>query len=142
MTRSTRTDSSRADAFEATFATLRGILQRHAKTLLVVADRPGDYQVASPALTDRIGRPLFIAGVQIKKTYVSYHLIPVYTTPGLLKGVSPRLLERMQGKSCFNFTTLDKAQARELAALTKAGVASLATLRVPWAVGGSRPAVR
>jgi hypothetical protein len=40
------------------------------------------------------------------KSYVSFHLIPVYMFPDLLKGLSPALEKRMQGKSCFNFKTV------------------------------------
>jgi hypothetical protein len=119
-------------SFQATFDTLRGVLEKNARRLLVTVDKPGDYQVASPSLKDRIGRPLFVGAVQIKKNYVSYHLIPVYTTPALLDAISPALKKRMQGKSCFNFTSIDSDQAKELAALTKAGIAALATIKLPW----------
>ena len=117
---------------ETTFDTLRGILQKHAKGLLVTVDKPGDYQVASPSLKDRTGRPLFVAAVQTRKNYVSYHLIPVYTSPELRKTISPALAKRMQGKSCFNFTSIEPTQVKELAALTKAGIAALGTIRLPW----------
>jgi len=60
-------------------------------------------------------------GVQIKKNYVSYHLMPVYAFPDLLDGLSPELKKRMQGKSCFNFKTVDKALFKELGALTRKG---------------------
>jgi hypothetical protein len=123
---------SKPHSSQATFDTLRGILEKHGKRLVVTVDKPGDYQVASPSLKDRIGRPLFVGAVQIRKNYVSYHLIPVYTTPALLETVSPELKKRMQGKSCFNFTSIDATQAKELAALTKAGIAALATLELPW----------
>jgi hypothetical protein len=123
----------KADAFPETFQTLKSILQRHGKRLRTVADTPTDYTLASPMLVDRIGRPLFVAAVQIKKTYVSYHLMPVYARPALLADVSPELRKRMQGKACFNFTSIEPAIARELSALTKAGFASLKDLELPWA---------
>ena len=119
--------------FQTTFETLRDILEAHSKRLLVVVDKPGDYRVASSTMKDRIGRPLAVGAVQIKKNYVSYHLIPVYTSPQLLKTLSPGLKKRMQGKSCFNFTTIDDSQARELSALTKAGIAGFRNIKVPWA---------
>ena len=125
-------DRRQEEPFQATFETLRGILEKHAKRLLVTVDKPGDYQVASPTLKDRAGRPLFVAAVQIKKNYVSYHLIPIYTTPALLKTISPALKKRMQGKSCFNFTSIDSDQAKELAALTRAGVGALGSIALPW----------
>ena len=48
-------------------------------------------------------QPLFFGAVQVKKAFVSFHLMPVYLQPQLLDGVSPALKARMQGKSCFNF---------------------------------------
>jgi hypothetical protein len=69
-------------------------------------------------------KPLFFGAVQIKKAYVSFHLMPVYLKPELLSGLSPELRKRMQGKSCFNFSKIDKPLFHELAALTRAGFAS------------------
>ena len=118
--------------FQATFQTLRGILEAHSKQLLVVADKPGDYQVASPTMKDRIGRPLAVGAVQIRKNYVSYHLMPVYAAPQLLKTLSPALKKRMQGKSCFNFTSIDRNQANELSALTRTGIDAFRDVALPW----------
>jgi hypothetical protein len=70
------------------------------------------------------GKSLFFGSVQVRKTYVSYHLMPVYVKPELLSGMSPGLKKRMQGKSCFNFTTVDEPLFKELKALTKAGFVS------------------
>ena len=69
-------------------------------------------------------KPLFFGAVQLKKAYVSYHLMPVYSQPDLLAGLSPGLKARMQGKSCFNFVEADPKLLKELAALTKAAYAS------------------
>ena len=123
---------SNTDAFHDTFATLRGVLERSAKGLLVQVDKPGDYQLCSTSKTDRIGRPLFVAAVQTKKNYVSYHLMPIYACPELLKELSPSLRKRMQGKSCFNFTTIEPAHVKELGALTKKGIARMNTIELPW----------
>lgn len=69
-------------------------------------------------------KPLFFGAVQVKKSFVSFHLMPVYLKPELLEGLSPALKGRMQGKSCFNFSEIDKALFKELAALAHAGFAS------------------
>ena len=119
--------------FDETFKTLRGVLERHAQELLVQVDKPDAYELASKTMKDRIGRPLFLAAVQVKKSYVSYHLMPVYAIPGLLKGVSPALKKRMQGKACFNFKSIEPAQAKELAALTEAGIKAVKDIKLPWA---------
>jgi hypothetical protein len=60
------------------------------------------------------GTPLFFAGAQIRKGYVSFHLFPVYMFPDLLARMSPELKRRMQGKSCFNFKALPPALLQEL----------------------------
>ena len=116
-----------------TFALLRGILAAQASRLTVIVDKPGDYQVASPTMKDRIGRPLYFAGVKTGKNYVSYHLMPLYLLPGLMKSVPPQLKKRMQGKACFNFTTVHPDEAKELSAVTKAGIAVFRDLKLPWA---------
>jgi hypothetical protein len=69
-------------------------------------------------------KPLFFGAVQVKKAYVSFHLMPVYLKPVLLDSVSPELRARMQGKSCFNFKQEEPKLFKELAALTKAAYAS------------------
>jgi arsenate reductase-like glutaredoxin family protein len=48
-------------------------------------------------------KEMFFGAVQIRKSYVAYHLYPVYTNPELLDKIPDSLKKRMQGKSCFNF---------------------------------------
>ena len=122
----------KADAFDETFTTLRGILLPYAEEMMVQVDKPGNYQISSRTMKDRIGRPLFVAAVQIKKNYVSFHLMPVYACPELLNNLSPTLKKRMQGKSCFNFTTIESAHVKELVSLTKTGIARYKKIKLPW----------
>jgi len=65
--------------------------------------------------------PLMFGGVRLGKNYVSYHLFSIYATLGESIAMSPGLKKRMQGKACFNFTTIDEPLFRELTKLTKAG---------------------
>ncbi len=106
--------------FGAVFVRLKQILQRHADSLSVKTDKPGNYYLESSALMYK-GRPVFFGAVQIKKNYVSFHLMPLYAFPALGKGMSPELKKRMQGKSCFNFTTSDETLFAELGRLTATG---------------------
>ena len=122
----------KADAFDETFTTLRGILVPYAKEMMVQVDKPGNYQISSRSMKDRIGRPLFVAAVQIKKNYVSFHLMPIYACPELVDSLSPTLKKRMQGKSCFNFTTIESAHVKELVSLTKNGIARYKKIKLPW----------
>jgi len=69
------------------------------------------------------GKPLFFAGVRLGRAYVSFHLLPLYMNPALVKTISPALKKRMQGKACFNFKTGPEAELlSELARLTEAGL--------------------
>ena len=108
-------------AFSETFVALRGMLAKVGHSLEVTADTPTDFQLASKTMIDRRGRPLFVAAVQVKKNYVSYHLMPIYAVPGLIDTLSPALRKRMQGKACFNFTTVGAAELKELEAVTRSG---------------------
>ncbi|CAG0941269.1 hypothetical protein ANRL1_00482 [Anaerolineae bacterium] len=107
--------------FQATFKRLKGVLQKYDRRLTVTTDKPGIYYLDA-AYSEKYKTVVFFGAVMIKKNYVSFHLFPVYAFPELLKGISPALKKRMQGKSCFNFTTIDDAMLEELAALTKQGV--------------------
>jgi hypothetical protein len=60
--------------------------------------------------------------VSIKKSYVSFYLMPLYVAPGLAKKISPELKQRMQGKSCFNFTAPDAQRFAELERLAAEGL--------------------
>jgi hypothetical protein len=103
--------------FSGLFAALRAILQPYAAQLDGVADREGEFSLNTRHLLEN-KRPLWFGGVQVKKNYVSYHLMPVYVNPQLLADLSPGLRKRMQGKSCFNFTAVDETLLVELAELT------------------------
>jgi hypothetical protein len=74
-------------------------------------------------------QPLCFAAARVGKSYVSFYLMPVYVYPDLLDGASPELKKRMQGKSCFNFKSVDDKLFKELARLTKAGFARYKTAK-------------
>lgn len=109
--------------FAPVYAELSAILKPYTDKLDVEVDQEGEIYIVTRHL-QKNGKPLFFAAVQIKKRYVSYHLMPVYVQPQLLEGISPELKKRMQGKSCFNFTKVDESLFAELAELTAQGFAS------------------
>lgn len=129
-------------SLDDTFTTLREVLASQSGDLVVTVDRPGDFQVASPTMQDRIGRPLSVAGVRTRKHYVSYFLMPVYAAPRLAQSLSPELKKRMHGLSCFNFTTIDPDQIKELSRLTKAGIGAFRDVPLPWAAEPKRRSVK
>ena len=103
------------------FASLCKLLDPFLGQIQVQTDKPGNYHTEMPGMFHR-GKPLYFAGVRTGKNYVSFHLLPVYGAPELLKGMSPALKKRMQGKACFNFTTVDEACFAELGRLCAAGL--------------------
>lgn len=108
---------------EAVFKELKSIMAPYAKKLDAKKDDESELYVDTKHI-QKNKKPLFFGAVQVKKSYVSFHLMPVYVKPELLADISPKLKARMQGKSCFNFAEVDKPLFKELAALTKNGFAS------------------
>jgi hypothetical protein len=108
--------------FEDVYTQLAAIYAPYRSHLVTVRDDPGDLYLEAPP-SARYPNGLYFGAVKTGKRYVSFHLMPVYTNPELLDGISPALRKRMQGKSCFNFTQLDDTLTTELRELTAAGFA-------------------
>ena len=104
--------------FDAVFAELRGIMLAVAGDLAVARDEPDDLVVRTHEPDPKTGEPGWFGTVTTKKSYVSYHLIPLYADPALADGLSDALARR-QGKTCFNFKQPDAALFGELAELTR-----------------------
>jgi len=106
--------------FENTFKKLRAILKVYEPKLILVVDEPNHYALETPHVMKNKHR-VYFAGVKIGKSYVSYHLMPMYALEELRNAMSPELKKRMQGKSCFNFSKPDEKLFKELAKLTGIG---------------------
>jgi len=101
---------------------LKAIMQKYeGDTLKANPDKPDNYILIGPPTERSLGKDVWFGAVQIRKSYVSYHLMAVYAFPDLLDGLSPELKKRMQGKSCFNFKAVDDQLFKELAKLTDRG---------------------
>lgn len=106
-----------ASDLEPVFIRLRTILQINRGNLFVSEDTLSRYCLTGGCHpTHKI--PMPIAWVQISKNYVGFHHMGVYCAPELLAGASKKLKARMQGKSCFNFKTIDEPLFEELEQLT------------------------
>ena len=106
--------------FPAVFEALRKILATYEKHLRVIRYKPEFYYLET-SVAGPNGKPLHFGATRLGKAYVSFYLMPVYMNPDLLKGMSAELKKRKQGKSCFNFTSIEPELFRELAALTRTG---------------------
>ena len=88
--------------FPGAFAALRDILKKHSGGMVVQADTPTEYTVATRAVLPN-KQPMWFGCVRTGKSAVSYHLMALYFNPGLQSAVPPELRPRKQGKTCFNF---------------------------------------
>jgi len=108
------------DDFAGAFAGLKAILAPYAGKCIVVHDTSDNYYLNTRHIMKN-KQPLFFAGVRKGKAYVRFHLMPLYASPELLMKMSPELKKRMQGKSCFNFKSVEESLFKKLAKLTRAG---------------------
>jgi hypothetical protein len=112
--------SNQNSDFFTSFNSIKSILKIYEKSLRVIADSNDNYCL-NAGYDEKRKADIYFGGVQIKKNYVSFHLMPVYVNPNLLQNLSPELKKRMQGKSCFNFIVIEKKLITELSMLTKNG---------------------
>jgi hypothetical protein len=110
--------NEQARQFEVVYARLSEMLQKHKDKLCVAVEKPGEFWMAVTGAMYR-GKPLVFAGVRMCKNYVSYHLMSVYMRK---VEMSPELKKRLQGKACFNFSTVDEKLFGELDELTTSGL--------------------
>ena len=106
-------------AFDDIHARLRTVMLENAPGQVVGKDAAGDLVVRTTVVDPKTGQPGWFGTVTIKKSYVAYHLMPLYTDAALSESVSPGLAKRRQGKTCFNFKVVDEALFAELAKLTR-----------------------
>ena len=98
--------------------TLRALMIAAAPDQVVTRDEPGDLVVRTAQVDPKTGERGWFGTVTTKKTYVAYHLMPLYGNEALVDRVSTALAKRKQGKTCFNFKAVDEDLFAELARLT------------------------
>lgn len=108
--------------FVPIFEALRALYSAHSDKCVVIHDDATRYYLGTHEVRAKDGYRTGFGGAEIKKAYVSAHLMPVYIHPDMLKTLSPELRKRMQGKSCFNFKKHDADLFAELRDLIGAGV--------------------
>ena len=104
------------------FDALKAILQPHADRLVVTVDEADHYSLDTRHVMPN-GKVLWFGGVPRRQALcLSYHLMPIYVDAALSDSVGETLAARRQGKSCFNFRTLEQIPVAALADLTGRGV--------------------
>jgi hypothetical protein len=106
--------------FGGTFAVLKALLDPYAARLHTSQDTPNLYMLDGEYV-EEFKRVMPFAGVQIRRSYVTFHLLPVYSHPELLGRVSDGLRRHLHGKSGFNFVRPERELLVELSAMVEAG---------------------
>jgi hypothetical protein len=125
--------SNKNSELRSVFDRLHELLAAHASEFAIAHDTTDRYGLGAPvgpatmrAWGGKARTPNIPVGwVEIRKTYVSYHLMGIDGNTKLLLALSQPLRARMQGKACFNFTTVDEALIRELESVTAESFSAL-----------------
>jgi hypothetical protein len=119
--------------FQEVHDRLREIIVKHRGDLAITRDEPTSVTLEVPGLE---GKPWgYVAGTRLGKRYVSFYLMPVYASPELAASLSPALRKRMQGKSCFNFASVDEELLGELDSLAARSIPGFRAVAEAAAVG-------
>lgn len=112
-----------SDEFPTIFARLRALMLEAAPGMVVADDSPTNFTLKTSWLEARTNEPAWFGWIAIKKSYVAYHVMPLYALPALNEAVPAVLEKRRQGKTCFNFKKTDDALFDELRKLTQTAAA-------------------
>lgn len=123
-----------SDAFPEIFQRLRAIMLAAAPGMVVTEESPTSLTLKTTWPEVRTGEPAWFGWIAVKKGYVAYHLMALYSLPALNDLVPEGLARRRQGKTCFNVKTADEAVFEDLRTLTEAAVRLEPELRA--AIGG------
>jgi hypothetical protein len=100
------------------FERLKRILKKYDKKFKVVVNNEFSISYYG-GYSAKFKQDLYFGGTEIKKNYVSFHLMPVYMYQELIDSIPEILKNRMQGKSCFNFKKFDEPLFKELELFTE-----------------------
>jgi hypothetical protein len=105
---------------ERTFGVLKGLLAQYAPSFHTSQDTPTSYTLDG-AFNPEFKRPMAFAGVHIRRAFVAFVLVPIYSHPELLSGISDPLRKRLQGRTAFTFVHPDRELLVELSQLVDHG---------------------
>jgi hypothetical protein len=109
-----------SEEFANIFLKLRAVMLEAAPGMMVTADTSTNFTLKTSWLEKRTKEPAWFGWIAIKKSYVAYHVMPLYSLPALNALVPADLEKRRQGKTCFNFKKADIDLFEQMSVLTEA----------------------
>jgi hypothetical protein len=108
--------------FQDVFDQLCSLLRETAPEMVVTGEGTPTLTLMTPWIEARTRRPAWFAQVAIKKSYVSFHLMPLDALAALREAIPPSLEKHRQGKTCFNFKAPSPEAFEALRQLTRLAV--------------------
>ncbi len=107
------------------FQTLRAAIQVYAATgfdARVNSDTAYDlWSEKEVVILDKKRKEVYFAGLAIRKDYVGFYYMPVYTDPDIKAIFHPSLIKLLKGKSCFHIKRLDDVLLQQISDALAAG---------------------
>lgn len=107
------------------FQTIRAEMQPYASSgfdARVNSDSAYDlWSEKEVTIENRKRKEVYFAGIVIRKDYVGFYYMPVYTEPDIKSIFHPSLLKLLKGKSCFHVKKLDDILLQQISDALAAG---------------------
>jgi hypothetical protein len=87
-----------------------------AKCVELIGNTPVPY-----GSTKKIIPGMYFASVVARKDVVSFYFMPIYYHEKDFADIAPGLMKRLKGKTCFQFTTLEQIDEKEVSVMLKRG---------------------
>jgi len=106
------------------FNDLKPLLQKYSPPLISKIDVQGNYDLWSSksiVIDGRKYKEIYFAALVIRKQYVGFYFMPVYTESEIKHVFGEELLNILRGKSCFHIKKLDDTLVDQIRSALKIG---------------------
>ena len=106
------------------FDQLKALVIHYTPPLIATFDEPTRYDLYSKKNIFAFGKPrteVFFAGVAIKKNFVGFYFMPIYSHPQQFENIPAELKKTLKGKSCFHIKKTSPELLQHIQNLLKQG---------------------
>jgi hypothetical protein len=111
------------------FETLKKILLKHCKPLVVCKNKEDNFEVIGNIETTygykkEIVPGMYFASIAIRTDSIVFYFFPTYMHEEIFKPLAPNTWKCLKGKTCFHFKKLEQIDTKEINALMETGIKS------------------